>query len=34
MEEIKTGAYPRRGVTALSACRDVPTYPDRPYKWW
>ena len=34
MAEIKSGAYPERGVTALSACRHVPIYPDRPDKWW
>lgn len=34
MGEIKGGTYPERGVTALSACRSIPVFPDRPDKWW
>ena len=34
ISEIRTSTYPRRGVTVLSACRDIPVYPDRPDKWW
>ena len=34
MSEIRGGSYPERGVTALSACRSIPLFPDRPDKWW
>ena len=34
MAEIRSGVYPAQGVTTLSFCRDAPTYPERPDKWW
>lgn len=34
MSEIKRNIYPARGVTALSACRKIPEFPDRMDKWW
>lgn len=34
MAETKAGTYPERGVTALTACREIPAYPERSDKWW
>ena len=34
MEDIRSETYSQQGVTALTACRDVPAYPERQEKWW